>query len=69
MTAVDDLQRLVERDGYTEADVAALKLLAADGWHAEKAAGIVLTAKRRGADPVQLAEHFMKLSAVMRSGR
>lgn len=66
VSAVEDLHRLVEREGYTAADEEALRLLADAGWHPEKAAAIVLNAKRHGDDPVALARKFTQFSKIMR---
>lgn len=68
MSAVEDLHRLVEREGYTAADEEALRLLADAGWHPEKAAGIVLTAKRAASDPVAMARKFIQFSKIMNGG-
>lgn len=55
-TAVALLHALVAESGYTEADVSALRMLAELGASAEKAAEIVLTARRRGTDPAILVK-------------
>jgi pSer/pThr/pTyr-binding forkhead associated (FHA) protein len=54
-TAVAELHALVTAEGYRQDDVDALQLLAESGRTAEEAAQLVLTAKRRGANPLGLA--------------
>ncbi len=66
MSAVEDLHAVVADLGYTDGDIAALRLLAGAGWSAEKAAAIVLDAKLNGRDPVAMARKFISFSQIVK---
>ena len=67
-TAVARLHHLVAVEGYTEADIQALRELATFGFDAEKAASIVLVAKRDGGDTLAMARKFIQFARIA-SGR
>jgi hypothetical protein len=69
VSKVAELQALVEREGYTEAQVAALKMLADAGLGAESAAQVLLVAHSRGVDPIVLARAWIGVDARKRWGQ
>lgn len=62
-TAVAELHAYVAGHGYAERDIQALRLLAANGFNAERAAAVVLVAMRHGDDAVKAAEHMLQMVA------
>jgi pSer/pThr/pTyr-binding forkhead associated (FHA) protein len=59
-TAVAELHAVVAAEGYRQDDAEALRLLAGARVDAETAAGLLLTARRRGANPLTLARAVLR---------